>query len=67
MYAYIYNCICTDRQTDVCACNDNNQKRGYQLGGKGSERVTGRGWREEREEEMLYNSISAAFKESLVL
>lgn len=66
MHTYIIAYVQIDRQMYVHVMII-IKKRGYQLGGKGSERVIGRGWREEREEEMLYNSISADFKESLVL
>lgn len=66
MHTYIITYVQIDRQMYVHVTII-IKKRVYQLGGKGSERVTGRGWKEEREGEMLYNSISANFKESLVL
>lgn len=65
MHTYIITYVQIDRQMYVYVTII-IKKRVYQLGGKDSERVTGRGWKEEREEE-VYNSISANFKESSVL
>lgn len=62
MHTYIITYVQIDRQMYVYVTII-IKKRVYQLGGK---RVTGRGWKEEREEE-VYNSISANFKESSVL